>query len=120
MVSFYGSASRKVTTSGRWPCQLRHSNENICALAVLGMYDTGRATIKGFNRSTVSVELQSAGNVEVSVIDMKGSTVAKISAKNLQADFHNLNWNSTNVPSGHYLISVKHNGTFSGKSVILK
>ena len=78
------------------------------------------ATLKGINRSTVAVELQSQGNVEVSVVDIHGSVVAKIAENNLKPGVHQIHWNSANVPNGFYVVSVKQNGMVSAKNVILK
>lgn len=78
------------------------------------------AALKGINRTTVAVELQSQGDVEVSIVDINGSVVAKVAEKNLQPGVHQLNWNSANVPNGFYVVSVKQNGMVSAKNVILK
>ena len=78
------------------------------------------AALKGINRTTVGVELQSQGDVEVSIVDINGSVVAKVAEKNLQPGVHQLNWNSANVPNGFYVVSVKQNGMVSAKNVILK
>ena len=78
------------------------------------------ATLKGINRSTMSVELQSQGDVEVSIVDIHGSVVAKIAENNLKPGVHQIHWNSANVPNGFYVVSVKQNGMVSAKNVILK
>ena len=78
------------------------------------------ATLKGINRSTVAVELQSQGDVEVSVVDIHGSVVAKFAENNLKPGVHQIHWNSANVPNGFYVVSVKQNGMVSAKNVILK
>ncbi|MCQ2123181.1 MAG: hypothetical protein MJZ25_03270 [Fibrobacter sp.] len=78
------------------------------------------AAIKGLTREALSVELKTAGDVEVSLVGINGKVFAKFSAQNLQRGINNINWNSTNVPAGHYIVSVKHNGMISGKNVLLK
>lgn len=78
------------------------------------------AALKGINRTTVAVELQSQGDVEVSIVDINGSVVAKVAEKNLLPGVHQLNWNSANVPNGFYVVFVKQNGVHSAKNVILK
>lgn len=78
------------------------------------------AAIKGLTREALSVELKTAGDVEVSLVGINGKVFAKFSAQNLQRGINNINWNSTNVPAGHYVVSVKHNGMISGKNVLLK
>lgn len=78
------------------------------------------AAVKGVSREAVSVDLQSAGDVEVSLVDVNGHVYAKVSANSLQPGVASLNWNAASVPAGRYIVSVKHNGTISGKNVLLK
>ncbi|WP_173384108.1 FlgD immunoglobulin-like domain containing protein [Fibrobacter succinogenes] len=76
--------------------------------------------IKGFDHSAVTVELKSAGNVHVSIVNLKGAVVANISRENLQPGFHSLEWHSGIVPNGRYIVTVKQNGMVAAKNVILK
>lgn len=78
------------------------------------------AAVKNISREVVGVELQTAGDVEISVVGINGHVFAKFSAQNLQPGFHNINWNSASVPAGHYVVSIKHNGSIAGKNVLLK
>ena len=76
--------------------------------------------IKGFDHSAVTVELKSAGSVNVSIVNLKGAVVANIARENLQPGFHSLEWHSGIVPNGRYIVTVKQNGLVSAKNVILK
>ena len=76
--------------------------------------------IKGLNRTSVAVELKSAGNVKVSIVNIRGAVVASIAQENLQAGAHQLQWNAAMVPSGRYVVKIEQNGMVSAKNVILK
>lgn len=76
--------------------------------------------IRGFDHSAVTVELKSAGSVNVSIVNLKGAVVANITRENLQPGFHSLEWHSGIVPNGRYVVTVKQNGLVSAKNVILK
>lgn len=78
------------------------------------------ANIKSVTRENIGVELQTAGDVEISVVGFNGRTFASFTAKNLQPGFNSINWNSTSVPNGHYIVSVKQNGLTRGINVKLK
>lgn len=78
------------------------------------------AAVKDVSREAVGVDLQAAGDVEVSLVGVDGHVFAKVSASNLQPGFASLNWNAAAVPAGRYIVSVKHNGSISGKNVVLK
>ena len=76
--------------------------------------------IKGLNRSIVSVELKSAGDVKVSVVGINGAVLANVTEKNLQPGDHQIKWNSGMVPSGRYIVKIEQNGMVNAKNVILK
>lgn len=76
--------------------------------------------IKGFDHSAVAVELKSAGNVVVSIMNIRGDVVAMVSQDNMMPGIHMVKWNSGIVPSGRYIVAVKQNGKVSAKNVILK
>ena len=76
--------------------------------------------VKGFDHSAVTVELKSAGSVNVSIVNLKGAVVANIARENLQPGFHSLEWHSGIVPNGRYIVTVKQNGLVSAKNVILR
>ena len=78
------------------------------------------AEVKGFDRSAVTFELKSAGNAVVSIVNINGAVVAKVSKENLQPGVHSVEWHSGIVPSGRYVVTIEHNGVTSGKNVILK
>ena len=76
--------------------------------------------IRGFDHSAVTVELKSAGNVNISIVNLKGAVVANISRENLQPGFHSFDWHSGIVPNGRYIVTVKQNGMVAAKNVVLK
>ena len=76
--------------------------------------------VKGLNRSIVSVELKSAGDVKVSVVGVNGAVLANVTEKNLQPGDHQIKWNSGVVPSGRYIVKIEQNGMVNAKNVILK
>ena len=78
------------------------------------------AELKGFDHSSVSFELKSAGNAVVSIVNINGAVVAKVSKENLQPGVHSVEWHSGIVPNGRYVVTIEHNGVTSGKNVILK
>lgn len=79
------------------------------------------ATLKGFGRSAISFELKNAGAAVVTVMSAEGEAVASIRVDDAQAGFNTVSWNSDNVPSGRYMVTIEQNGSVSGgKNVILK
>jgi len=76
--------------------------------------------IKGFDHSSVTVEMQSAGNVDIAIMNVNGVVVAKIAKENLLPGVHVMNWNSSLVPNGRYIVTAKQNGKMNSKVVILK
>lgn len=78
------------------------------------------ARLKMLTRSTVAFELKSAGRAVVSIMDADGTLVARLVNENAPAGYNILNWDSGNVPSGRYMVTVEHNGSVNGKYVLLK
>ena len=76
--------------------------------------------IKSFDRSVVAVEVKSAGNVKVSVVNVKGAVIANVAQENLQPGIHQIKWNAGMVPNGRYIVKIQQNGMVSAKNVILK
>ncbi len=76
--------------------------------------------IKGLDRSFVSVDLKSAGDVKITIANAKGAVIADVSEKNLQPGVHQVPWNSGVVPNGRYIVTVRQNGEVKAKNVILK
>lgn len=78
------------------------------------------AKLKMLTRAAVGFELKSAGKAIVSIMDADGVVIAKLVSENARAGYNSLNWNSGNVPSGRYTVTIEHNGSISGKNVLLK
>lgn len=76
--------------------------------------------IKGLDRSAVAVEMKTAGNVVVSIINVNGAVVAKIASENLQQGIHYIKWNSGIIPNGRYVVIAKQNGVVGAVSAVLK
>ena len=78
------------------------------------------ATLNGLNRTSVSFELKSAGKAVISIMNADGALIAKLVSENAQPGYNSLKWNSENVPSGRYMVTIEHNGSVSGKNAVLK
>ena len=78
------------------------------------------AELKGFSRNGIVFETKSAGIVKINIMSANGIMVKSFSAGNLEAGTHSVAWNSDNVPSGRYLVTLSQNGKVSGKFVSLK
>lgn len=78
------------------------------------------ASLKGFSRKAISFELKSAGTAVVTVMSAEGEVVASVRVDNAQAGFNTVAWNSENVPSGRYMVTIDVNGSVSGKNAVLK
>ena len=78
------------------------------------------AAIRGLDRSAITIELESAGDAKISVMNVNGAVVANIAQENLMPGVHQIKWNSGIVPNGLYIVRIVHNGLISSKSVILK
>ena len=90
------------------------------ALAEKNTDKPAAAEVKGFNHSTVAFEVKSAGIATVTVSDLNGAVVAKVTTDYLQPGTHRVEWHSGIVPNGRYVVTIEHNGVTSGKNVILK
>ena len=54
------------------------------------------------------------------IADHDGRIVARLVRANAPAGYNSLNWNSENVPSDRYTVTIEHNGLISGNNVLLK
>lgn len=82
--------------------------------------DNAVPEVKGFGRSAVSFELKSAGIAVVTISNLNGAEVARITTNFLPSGLHRVEWHSGAVPNGRYVVTIEHNGKVSGKNVILK
>lgn len=78
------------------------------------------ATLKGLSRTSVGFELKSAGRAVISIMDADGAVVATLVSENALPGYNSLKWNSENVPSGRYMVTIEHNGSISGTNIVLK
>ena len=78
------------------------------------------AVLKGFDHSSVSFEIETAGNTKVTITNAKGATVAKIAKDNLEPGIHHVEWHSGIVPNGVYFVRIEHKGKTSANTVFLK
>lgn len=81
---------------------------------------TGSATLKGFSRKAIGVDLKTAGNAVVTIMSAEGEQVAVLRLDNAQPGYNTLKWNGENVPAGRYMVTVEINGSISGKNAVLK
>lgn len=76
--------------------------------------------IKALNHSVIVVELKSAGDVKISIIDVSGAVIANITEKNLQPGIHQIKWNAGIRSSGRHIVKIAQNGLVNAKNIILK
>ena len=96
------------------------SESQVSAKSLNGIYVESSATLKGLSRTSVGFELKSAGRAVISIMDADGAVVATLVSENARTGYNSLKWNSENVPSGRYMVTIEHNGSISGKNVVLK
>lgn len=77
-------------------------------------------SIKSVSRTSVGFELKSAGKAVITIMDADGAVAATLISENARPGYNSLRWNSENVPSGRYMVTIEHNGSVSGKNVVLK
>lgn len=80
----------------------------------------GTAKIVSFNRSTIRVELETAGAFIVSVVDSNGDIIRLFNENYGRAGINSISWDGSLVPDGRYAISVEHEGSVSGVNILLK
>ena len=80
----------------------------------------GSATLKGLSRNAVSFVLKSAGTATITIMNTDGAVVATVVAEQAKPGFNSVPWNSEDVPSGRYMVTIEHNGSVSGKNAVLK
>ena len=78
------------------------------------------AVLKGFSRNAIAFTLKSAGTTVVKVSDPNGELVATVRVDNAPAGFNSVAWDSENVPSGRYMVSIEQASGVSGKFAVLK
>jgi len=61
--------------------------------------------------TTINYTSESAGNVEVKIIDMLGREVIILHRGQLNAGNHTFRWNANNVPSGQYICCIVSGGS---------
>lgn len=75
--------------------------------------------IIGANRNTINFSASSSGHFIISISKMDGTKVSSFSVNKNIPGYESLNWNSTAIPNGVYILSVSHNGKVSGKIISL-
>ena len=78
------------------------------------------AVLKGFSRNSIAFTLKTAGTTVVKVSDPNGEVVATVRVDNAPAGFNSVSWNSENIPSGRYMVSIEQSFGISGKFAVLK
>lgn len=81
---------------------------------------SNNAKIKSFTRTAIAFTLETAGTATVKVSDPNGEVVATVRVENASVGYNTVSWNSENVPSGRYMVSIEQNSSVSGKFVVLK
>jgi len=80
----------------------------------------GTAKLSYFTRSVIRVKLEYAGAFTVSVADSKGNVLWSSEETAGHAGVNTIVWDGSLIPDGRYVVSVEHNGTVSGKNILLK
>lgn len=78
------------------------------------------ATIKNITRTEINIDLKTAGDIDISMMNINGSLVSKITKENMQPGVHSINWNLENIPNGSYIAIIKQNNMVRSKKVVLK
>jgi hypothetical protein len=78
------------------------------------------ASLKSFNRNTIAFTLKTEGTTVVKVSGPNGEEVASVRVDNAPAGFNSVSWNSENVPSGRYMVSIEQSFGVAGKFAVLK
>lgn len=78
------------------------------------------ATLKNVTPKTICFEIKVAGNVKISLKKTDGTEYASFTMENVSSGIHILNWDSSNIVKGNYLMILENNGSFSSKRFVLK
>ena len=78
------------------------------------------AVLKGFSRNAIAFTLKTGGTTTVKVTGPNGEVVATVVVENAPAGFNSVAWNSDEVPSGRYMVSIEQSFGVSGKFAVLK
>lgn len=81
---------------------------------------TSSVKLRNVSRTGVGFNIETAGRAIASITTADGTVIARASCEHAQAGYNSLKWNLENVPSGHYTVTVEHNGFVSSRSVLLK
>jgi len=79
----------------------------------------GSASLKGFNRKSVSFNAKSEGVANITIVSAEGEVVASMQER-VSNGFNTVRWNGENAASGHYTVTIELNGSVSGKNAMLK
>ncbi|NWJ44232.1 T9SS type A sorting domain-containing protein [Marine Group I thaumarchaeote] len=94
------------------------SNEN--SLGVINQFNLTKLFPNPFNPVlNIDFEINQAGLVEVKISDITGSMVKTVYEGFEGAGKHQINWNSENLPSGVYFVSLQAGGNSLTKKVVL-
>jgi hypothetical protein len=83
-------------------------------------FDLGQAYPNPFNPTTqLSLNLPADAYAVVKVYNVVGQVVATLVDGNMEAGYHNITWNASNVPSGMYMIRAEAGADVSTQKVML-
>ena len=71
------------------------------------------------NRNTINFNAPTSGLFTISILKTNGAKVYSFSVNKHNPGYESLNWNSTAIPNGVYLLSISHNGKVNGKIISL-
>ena len=81
---------------------------------------SNNAKLKSFTRNAITFTLETAGTTVVKVSEPNGEVIASVTVENASVGFNSVAWNSENVPSGRYMVSIEQASGVSGKMAVLK
>ena len=69
--------------------------------------------------TTFTFDLQPAGNVRISIIDMMGREVARVTDRMFKPGSHNIQWNTGGLPPGQYFYKIQTDHYVEVKSMLI-
>jgi hypothetical protein len=76
--------------------------------------------ISSISRNEIRFSLKSEGMTEISIMSTSGKKVFSVPASRMASGENSIQWSSAGLSNGLYVAVLKHNGSVSGKSFVLK
>jgi len=69
--------------------------------------------------TTIQYSIPKLGQTRLSVYNISGREVAVLVDQQMEAGYHQINWNATNLPSGLYFAQLQNGGRLTNKRLVL-